>query len=120
MNIVMNGEDFHSVKKILEKYEQEYLLSFYNELENVQKEMLLHQILNINFEQITNLYKNSYIEDDLSSGVVTPLPYIDKSKLSSIEIADYEQIGINAIKSGKFAVITLSGGSGTRLRAFRP
>ena len=115
----MNGE-FHSAKKTLKKYGQEYLLSFYDELEDSQKEMLLRQILSIDFDQITNLYKNSYIEDTLNLDAITPLPYIDKAKLSAAEISQYEQIGINAIKNGEFAVVTLSGGSGTRLRSFRP
>ena len=112
-------DDFHSAAEILNKYDQEQLLSFYHELDDAQKEMLIHQILNIDFDQITNLYKNSYIENDDSSDILTPLPHIDKSKLTDEEINYYEQIGINAIRNGEFAVITLSGGSGTRLRSLR-
>jgi len=103
-------DDFHSAAEILNKYGQEQLLSFYHELNDAQRDMLIHQISSINFEQITNLYKNSYIENDDSSDIITPLPHIDKSSLSSKEINYYEQIGINAIKNGELAVITLSGG----------
>ena len=111
-------KDFHLATEILKRFNQEHLLSFYDELEDGQKDMLLQQILNINFNEITTLYKNSYVENNNSTDVITPLPHINKSNLAEDEISYYEQIGINAIKNGELAVVTLSGGSGTRLRSF--
>ena len=49
----------NKVKFILHKYNQEHLLNFYKELTNVQKDKLLDQILNINFDLILHLYEQS-------------------------------------------------------------
>ena len=44
------------VKEILSIYNQEHLLQFYNDIDDFHKELLLEQILRIDFEQILNLY----------------------------------------------------------------
>lgn len=105
----MNNQKYNQCKNILEKYNQEHLLEFYDLLDDDKKGMLLNQILNIDFEQISNLYKKSYIEEE-KNDVITPLPYFDKTKLSNEDIAYYQQIGLNSIKNNEFAVITLAGG----------
>ncbi len=111
MNLTMK---YNKCKDILEKYDQKHLLSFYDILNGEKRELLLDQILRINFEQICNLYKNSYIELK-KHDTITPLPYVDKTKLSNKEFKYYNKIGIEAIKSHEFAVITLAGGQGSRL-----
>ena len=40
---------------------------------------------------------------------------MDKEKLSKEERTAYEEDGIRAIKEGKYAVVTMAGGQGTRL-----
>jgi len=99
-----------TAQKILSKYNQEHLLSFYDEIDDIQKDMLLDKILSINFDQITSLYTNSYIEPDTEGSIITPLPYMQKSQLTPEEISYFNQLGIDAIKRGEFAVVTLSGG----------
>ena len=111
MNLTMK---YNKCKDILEKYDQKHLLSFYDILNGEKRELLLDQILRINFEQICNLYKNSYIELE-KHDTITPLPYVDKTKISNKEFKYYNKIGIEAIKSHEFAVITLAGGQGSRL-----
>lgn len=103
------------VKEILTKYNQEHLLYFYNELSDDQKETLLNQLLNIDFEEILNLYKNSMKNDKLDISTVSPLPHYEKQLFSEKEISDYINLGENIIKSGAFAVVTMSGGQGSRL-----
>lgn len=103
------------VKEILTKYNQEHLLYFYNELSDDQKETLLNQLLNIDFEEILNLYKNSMKNDKLDISTVSPLPHYEKQLFSEEEISDYINLGENIIKSGAFAVVTMSGGQGSRL-----
>lgn len=110
-------EAFLKAKEILIKYNQEHLLSFYDELDDDQKNFLLNQILTINFEQILNLYKKSFEEDHLDLSSISPLPYIVKDNLDYDEKKYYAFIGNEAIQKSKVAVITLAGGQGTRLRA---
>lgn len=103
------------VKKILEKYQQEHLLYFYNELLDEQKEILLNQILSIDFHEIISLYNNSLKINKLDIRTVSPLPHLEKSKFSSQDLNHYTTIGEKIIKSGFLAVVTMAGGQGSRL-----
>ena len=65
-------------KEILHHYNQEHLLYFYDELSEEQKELLLNQILGIDFNKILTLYKNSFKSTKLDLNTVSPLPHIEK------------------------------------------
>lgn len=108
-------QNLEKAKDILKKYHQEHLLAFYDELNNKEKAYLLNQICSINFEQILNLYEASKIDEVLPSNLIEPLPYNIKREIPKDKFALYENIGIDAIKRGKFAVVTMAGGQGTRL-----
>ena len=102
-------------KEILKKYNQEHLLYFYDELSEEEKDKLINQILNINFEKIINLYNNSKKNDDLKNIQISPLPHIEKDKLNEKDLKYYTQLGEAIIKNNQIAVITMAGGQGTRL-----
>lgn len=100
-------------KNILEKYNQEHLLAFYDELSNEQQNLLINQILSIDFEQILSLYKNSFLKDLKAD--ISPLEHIEKALLDVDKIDFYKKIGESIIKNGNFAVVTMAGGQGSRL-----
>ena len=102
-------------KEILKKYNQEHLLYFYNELSEEEKNKLINQILDINFEKIINLYINSKKNEDLSDVKISPLSHIEKETLTEKELNYYIQIGEAIIKNNQVAVVTMAGGQGTRL-----
>ena len=52
-------EKLKKVKELLKKYNQEHLLSAYDEFDDIQKESLLDQILDIDFEQMEKLYQKT-------------------------------------------------------------
>ena len=108
-------KNYEKAKDILAKYKQEHLLNFYDELNNEEKEFLINQICNINFQQIFDLYEASKTDEVIPQNLIEPLSYFVKKDLSDEEISYYEQIGKDAIINGKFAVVTLAGGQGTRL-----
>ena len=58
--------DLHDTMQVLKKYNQEHLLAFFDELTMSEKETLLSQIHNIDFEKINNLYINSTMDDSIS------------------------------------------------------
>ena len=103
------------VNDILEKYNQEHLIQFYDELDDTQKENLLNQILSIDFEKIFTLYDNSMKTENILSNEVSPLEYFVKDNFSAEDIKFYSSFGEDLIKSGSFAVVTMAGGQGTRL-----
>ena len=103
------------VKEILMKYEQTHLIQFYSELTETQKSFLLNQILNIDFQEILDLYEESKINVLDSTEEIEPLDYSIKSSFSASKVKQLEGLGLKAIKSGKIGIITLAGGQGSRL-----
>ena len=68
---------FEKVQKILTKYHQEHLIKFYFELSQEQKNILLDQILDIDFENILNLYDNSMKEEKFLLSEISPLNHFE-------------------------------------------
>lgn len=101
---------FINIKEKLEKYGQEHLLDFYNELTDLEKENLLNQLDNIDFELLSDLYESTKQAEEFKDDIIEPMPYVDKEKLSDEERKKYEDIGINAIKQGKLACLIMAGG----------
>lgn len=110
---------FEKAKKILKKYNQEHLLTFYDKLPQEEKDKLINQILNINFEQINKLYENTKKQVEEDKEKIEPITYIDKNNLSEEEKVYYKNLGIKEIKEGNLAAVTMAGGQGTRLRTRR-
>ncbi len=103
------------VKDILQKYHQEHLIQFYDELSLDEREFLIQQILSTDFEEISNLYEMSKFNVLDTTEEVEPLSYFVKNDLSEEQIQYFSNIGEEVISSGKVAVITLAGGQGSRL-----
>ena len=103
------------VKSMLKKYGQEHLLLFYDKMNDSQKEKLLNQIENIDFDLMKELYESTKKPLDLGDVTVEPIEHTDKSRLTVTERQVYEEKGIEAIKDHKLAVVTMAGGQGTRL-----
>ena len=108
-------DKYNLAKNILRKYNQEHLLCLYDELSENEKEILLNQILAINFEEILTLYKNSITNKFVLTQKVSPLEHFEKNRLSDEEIKHFSRLGETEIKNNSFAVVTMAGGQGTRL-----
>ena len=108
-------EKLRKVKSILKKYDQEHLLSFYDELDTEGKDNLLNQILHINFDFIMQLYGHALDTDKSIANVIEPLPYHIKNNIPKETFETLYRIGENVIANGHFSAITLAGGQGTRL-----
>lgn len=109
------NDKLEKAKQILKKYNQEHLISFYDELSDIQKESLLDQILRIDFDKILELYNNSLKTIEVPYDILSPLKHFEKSNFTDDEIEYYTKIGENFIKSNCVAVVTMAGGQGTRL-----
>ena len=99
----------------LKEFHQEQVLSKYNTMSNEDKEKLLEQILKIDWNQMSNLYEMAKKDVPVEEAKVEPISYVDKEKLTKEEKEEYLKIGIEEIKKGKLAVVTMAGGQGTRL-----
>ena len=108
-------QKFELAQSKLQKYNQDEILSFLNNLTGKEKEELIEQILKIDFEEITKLYENINSEDKNKNCEIKPIDCIDKEKIEKDEKKELENIGLNVIKQNQYAVVTMAGGQGTRL-----
>ena len=109
--------NFDEAKALLEQKNQSHLLKYYDELNDEQKEHLLEQISEIDFDLIDLIGNADTVED---KGVITPLD----AEVSINDIKENEdkfrKVGVEAIKEGKVAALLLAGGMGTRLGSDKP
>jgi len=110
MNSIEN-EMFENLKK----YNQNHIIKYYEKLDETQKNKLQEQIMNIDLKQIADLYENTKKEISFEDIVIEPIDFVDKKALSEEELNKYNEIGSKIIKEGKYAVVTMAGGQGTRL-----
>ncbi len=109
----MNKEE--TVIKTLKKFNQEHIISWMNKLEENEKNKLIEQILNLNIEQVIDLYNNLNKTFEIGNKKIEKITAIDLNKLEDEDFKKYKNIGIDIIKAGQYAVITMAGGQGTRL-----
>ena len=109
--------NYLNIKSKLEEYEQEHLLKFYNELNEIEKQELIDDILSVDFEQMKMLYGN--INNKEEDGEIGQIPYINKEELSREELNYYNKIGIESIKNGEYAVVTMAGGQRNKTWTYR-
>lgn len=108
--------NFEEAKSKLEKYGQLHVLKYYEELTAEEKEQLLTQIEETDFEVLKYCDKKDKL---VEKGKIEPLAAM---QLESIEENRemYEKIGMDAIKAGKVGAVLLAGGMGTRLGSDDP
>jgi UDP-N-acetylglucosamine/UDP-N-acetylgalactosamine diphosphorylase len=111
---------FDEAVKVLKDHGQEHVLNGFNELSDKEKEILLNQIGDINWDDIS-LVKSRIngTEKKESEKKIMPLPALE---LSEIELKkdEYRAAGNKAIQDGRTAAVLLAGGMGTRLGLDKP
>ena len=112
--------EYEEALKKLEKYGQEHLLNRYKYLDDERKEKIINQIRNIDFDQTIDLFNIATKSIKKPDEEITSIEYVDKSKLSKEEYDKYYEIGKRRIEEGKYAVVTMAGGQGTRLGYVAP
>ena len=108
-------ERFEKAVELLKKNNQDHIIKVLENSTEEQRNKLLEQIMYIDFDQMKELYESTQKEISFDKDVIEPIDYIDKEKLTDEELNKYNNIGENVIKNGKYAVVTMAGGQGTRL-----
>ena len=101
--------------EILKKFNQEHIIDWMNKLNDEEKSKLVNQVVNLNIEQVIDLYNNLSKTFEIGDKKIEKISAIDIEKLPKEDFDSYKNSGIDIIKSGKYAVVTMAGGQGTRL-----
>lgn len=103
-------DKYEEAIKILAKYNQDNIIK---ELERNNSELLIEQIMNINFEQLERLYNQAKNEKEYQEDKIEPIEYTNKIENEE----EIEKIGEDIIRKGKYAVVTMAGGQRNKTRA---
>lgn len=104
----------------LKKYNQDEIINILNILSEQEKNNLYKQIINIDFKQIDDLYTELTNKSKIMGENIQVIKSISKDKLDKSELEKFDELGRNIIKDGKYALVTMSGGQGTRLGYNKP
>lgn len=102
--------------EILTEHGQEHLFGVYKKLDERGKKKLAAQIARIDWSIVAIA---GHEELKQKRGKLEPLSALEVSEIEKNK-AKYEEIGIDAIKSGKVGAVLLAGGQGTRLGSDGP
>lgn len=109
-----------NIISILQKYGQEHILRFYDELASAGKKKLESQIKQIDFEYLDGLIKEFVLQ---KKEIILPknikAPYVHKiipeNEAQAKKYSDAMKRGAELIAEGKVAILTVAGGQGSRL-----
>lgn len=111
----MNSE-YNKANEILNKYNQNHIKQFLKFPDGNFNCNLIKQILDMDFEGLKELYNKTFEDLYVDLEELQPIAGINPNKISQEKLKEYEDIGVELIKNNKFAVSTMAGGQGTRLR----
>jgi len=104
----------------LKKYNQQELIDLLSFLSEEEKEKLYNQVIKLDFEQIDKLYNELSKKEKVGTDNIEAIIALNKDKLSYEEFQKYNLLGEEIIKNNKYALVTMSGGQGTRLGFDKP
>lgn len=100
----------------LEKYGQQHVLKYYEELGKEEQETLLQQIEQTDFEVLSLCQKKETLNP---RGEITPIGVMQLPEIEA-KREEYTKTGLDAIRAGKVGAVLLAGGMGTRLGSDAP
>ena len=104
-------------EEILKNNNQEHIFKYLDMANDEQKQQIINQIENIDFEQLNQLYDITLESKGgkLKSCIIEHTDFVDKYNIKQDYYQKLEDIGKEIIKNNKYAVVTMAGGQGTRL-----
>jgi len=104
----------------LKEYNQQEILDLLNILSTEEKEKLYEQIIELDFEKIDKLYNELTKKEKIGISNIEEMIGLNTDKISEEELKKYNELGEEIIKTGRYALVTMSGGQGTRLGYDKP
>lgn len=101
------------MKRILEKYNQQHLMIYFDSLNIKEQNELIKDINCIDFELMSKL--QNVTDAKAGEAVIEPVTANKYDDFTNVEQQVIAEKGKSIIKRGEYAVITMAGGQGTRL-----
>ena len=108
-----------AIKK-LNKYNQKQIIELLNILSEQEKEKLYKQVVELDFKKIDKLYRELAKKEKTNFDNIEEIIALDRDKISKSELKKYDELGKKVIKGNEYALVTMSGGQGTRLGYNKP
>lgn len=105
--------NYNKAMEKLEKYGQEHVLKYYDELPDEQRNTLIEQIDRTDFTVIGQAAETG------KRGIIAPIKAMTIPEIA-MGRERFERIGMEAVKAGKLGAVLLAGGMGTRLGSDAP
>lgn len=103
-------------KEILKEYKQEHIIELIDKSDIETKNKIINQVINIDFKELKELYDKTFESLYVDLEELLPIAGVNPERLTSEVLENYIKVGTDIIKNNKFAVATMAGGQGTRLR----
>ncbi len=112
-----DANKLNQARTLTSRHGQEHLLRFVNELSTDDRDILIDQILSVDFERLASLHKELVLA---KAGVkveetLEPLSAQNWEDFTSAEKSAMSDQGMQALRQGKVAAFLVAGGQGTRL-----
>lgn len=124
-SIEMTG--IETLRKHLERYGQEHLIKFWDEIDDEQRKQLKQEIDELDFNEVQSFFKRvTESEAENAEKLDDKLQPIEESLFLSIRrtsetlIKQYETEGLAQIAESRVGVLLMAGGQGTRLGFSHP
>lgn len=111
---IAKGTEMNKIINILKEYDQLHVLNFFDTLSQYEKDKMVSQINNIDFECI-----RKEINDRITKGNIQPIDVLTLEQIAKIKV-ECKDIGLEVIRKHKLGLILLAGGMGTRLGSEEP
>ena len=109
-------EELTNIIEKLEKNNQTEIVKLMTKVySDEENEKIASQIENIDIEKVMDLYENASNIPLIDQAQIGHIKYTDLGSLEENDFRALKSAGEEIIKSGKYAVITMAGGQGTRL-----
>ena len=103
-------------KEKIEKYGQEHVLKYYDEISAEEKQTLLGQIEAVDMSILESC---KHREELVRKGVITPLAAMQLDEIEANK-ESFTATGLEEIRQGRVGAVLLAGGMGTRLGSDNP
>lgn len=113
-------DKFSNIDKKLEQYNQEHIINLCKNFTVEEKETIYTQIDRLNLEQIDNLYNELSNKEKVDSSNVQEIEALNTDNLTAEELKKYYSVGEKILVNNQYALVTMSGGQGTRLGYDKP